>query len=399
MQKRTIPTILFCGLLAAFPMAQESSGAPPSEVAAPDTGVLIQRLGDTSYAARQDAEARLRELGPAAVGALQKAAEEDADPEIRWRARRLARQIDRGDRLSPRGPHRSGRSGRPVPGDRAPAVELDDVFDSVFERLERDFDLDIPRRHFFHDDFFQDLRQQMDQLRQLHSSPFMGRSGAAGQSVQLQITPDGVRLQVEEKGEDGESETKTYEAPDLDRLREEYPDVAERYLGGVGGGLRFGWGARPQRDARGAPRFRALPNPFGGLRPGGSRSGATPMDDRGPRLGIYARPIGEDLRAFLGLESPRQGLLVDRVIEGSLAERLGVQASDVVLEIDGRAVSSPLEIRQALAAAGAELEVKVNRRGEDVVLKGPNEADAERSETEEMPAPKRRLKPSRRAGN
>ena len=92
------PAILFCTLLlAASPvLAQE---AKPAE-----TQKLIEQLGDAEYSVRRAAEARLLELGKAALPALKDNAETHDDPEVQWRAGRLVRRTSPGTSPSSRAP-------------------------------------------------------------------------------------------------------------------------------------------------------------------------------------------------------------------------------------------------------------------------------------------------------
>lgn len=61
---------------------------------------------------------------------------------------------------------------------------------------------------------------------------------------------------------------------------------------------------------------------------------------------------------WLGVELAKRedggsGVLVRGVMRGSPAERAGVQGGDVVLSVDGQGVGRPIELRDAIAAAGA----------------------------------------------
>ena len=159
---------LTCGLVlavAAVTPTQETHKPKPSATE------LIEQLGDAAFKVRRSAEKSLRELGTDAKEALEKAATDHGDAEVRWRAKRLLQQVESGGAGgSPRkgGLRERGKVGpEPSPERRGfgPGRDLDDVFDGPFRRLERDFDVDIPRHRFFQDDFFRDLRAQMDELR------------------------------------------------------------------------------------------------------------------------------------------------------------------------------------------------------------------------------------------
>lgn len=233
--------------------------------------------------------------------------------------------------------------------------------------MERDFGTQLPRAKFFEGDFFQDLEARMEEMRR--NSTMLQQSG---QGFRMNIDGDGVRVQVTEQGEDGKSETKTYEAPDLETFRAKYPEIAKQYLG-EGGGLRlfsFGPGVRlNQRPGTGgglSPRGLVAPPP--GL---GAIPGVDVGDDDRDRLGVYVEAVPDAVREFLGLPEG-VGLRVRSVVEDSMAAHAGVEVGDILLEVAGRKVASPEDVRLALHAldGGAEFEVKVNRRGEAQALQG-----------------------------
>ncbi len=359
--------------------------APPEEAAqqpAPSTEELIDQLGDSAAAVRRLAEQQLRQQGKSSLEALEGAAEHHDDPEVRWRARRLARQIERGGApggLRPRGqePQRAPGRARPVPG----GANLDDMFDSLFQRLERDFGMDVPRRRFFGDDFFMDLQRQMDEARQRMQQHWSdvdqlgpGVRGRAD-AMQFRMGPNGVKLEVEERTDDGKVETKTYAAPDLETFREKYPEVAKRHLGGDGSmrlrlwrpGVHGGaFGLRSWDDAQRDDAQRDEPPQDEAPSDDAPQTDA-PQAATGPRLGVYVRPVGDDLRAFLALPQG-QGLVVDSVEPDSLAARLGLREGDVLLEVAARAVGSTDDVREALQAAGDKVQVRINRRGVEETL-------------------------------
>ena len=68
-------------------------------------------------------------------------------------------------------------------------------------------------------------------------------------------------------------------------------------------------------------------------------------------LGVSTQPTDADLRK--GLDLTRDGLLVNRVFEDSPAERAGLQKGDVILRFDGKSVTEPVELRDAVRDAGS----------------------------------------------
>ncbi|HEX2043826.1 MAG TPA: trypsin-like peptidase domain-containing protein, partial [Acidimicrobiales bacterium] len=90
---------------------------------------------------------------------------------------------------------------------------------------------------------------------------------------------------------------------------------------------------------------------------------------------IRANPSGSSgartrTGAFLGVStSPtpgRRGVVVEEVVEGSPADRAGIEAGDVILSVGGTAVDNPEELRQAIADRQPGDQVQVGyRRGRD----------------------------------
>ena len=351
---------------ASAPEAQDKQGQPP-QAQEKDVKAWIEQLGDASYQVRKKAEDSLRGLGKSALPLLESAAEKSGDEEIRWRARRLARQIETGDQgaLKRRVAQPRGGNFDLTPGD--PGIvggDLDQWFNQMFERMERE-GIDVPRQRFFHNDFFRDLDKQMQELRKGGVDLYQ-----QGQSMQMRIGPDGVKVEVQEKGADGKSETKTYEAPDMDSFREKYPEIAQRYLG-RGRAFAFrNFGLQDFNDPNAAfpGQLRFSPAPS---------APETDVPPEGERLGVFIEPIGDELREYLGIDQG-VGLKVKSVNDGSLAERLGMHEGDVLLSVQGRDVRGVEDVRAALRGvdAGAKVEVVVSRKGQRTTLDAKKPASA-----------------------
>ncbi len=68
----------------------------------------------------------------------------------------------------------------------------------------------------------------------------------------------------------------------------------------------------------------------------------------GARLGIQVQSMPAQLRAYFG--APKDGgVLVGAVEEGSPAEKAGLKAGDVVVDVDGAAVDDPGDVIKAVA--------------------------------------------------
>lgn len=360
---------------------QEPPRVEAAEPAKPKLSIeqWIQRLGAERPAQRKAAEDALAEFGAAARSALEAAAEDHEDPEVRWRARRLLRNLD--------APAERGRLRRVAPDRAGPDVDRDGEDESGSNRA--------LRRTFEGFRGFEELEQQMEDLRRQieemqrgfgapgrQGVPFGGFWNGSEPSTSMQIGPDGVRIEIRE-GEGPDAKRKVYEAPDVETFREKYPEVAKQFLDAQGRwnmpGL--GGGRVPRIDLRG---------PLGWLRQGESAPEALPIvppaaeapPAEGERLGIYVADLDPAVREFLGVE-PEIGLLVERIEPNSLAAELQIRAKDVVLKIGETTLRSTMDVRAALRriAAGETVVVTVNRRGETVHLKAEKQHDA--------PAPKK----------
>ncbi|MGE3880672.1 MAG: PDZ domain-containing protein [Planctomycetota bacterium] len=372
------------GCAASVRAQDDPAGKPPqapprAETAEPSKPKLsieqwIQRLGAERPAQRKAAEDALSEFGSAARSALEVAAEDHDDPEVRWRARRLLRNLD--------APAERGRLRRIAPDQTGPEVgregdnepdanpELRRAFEGFrgFEELEQQME---------------DLRRQVEEMQRGFGAPgrpgvpFGGFWNGGDHTTSMQIGPDGVRLEVRE-GEGADAKRKVYEAPDLETFREKYPEVAKQFLDAQGRwnmpGL--GGGRVPRVDLRG---------PLGWLRRGESAPEAVDIvppvtavpPAEGERLGIYVADLDPAVREFLGVE-PEVGLLVERVEPESLAAALQLRAKDVVLKIGDTTLRSTMDVRAALRGipAGEAVLVTVNRHGETVNLKAQKRHDA-----------------------
>lgn len=394
-------------LLGTLLPAQEKSGAP--EQGAPQQGAkleakkqvagLIQDLGSDRYKTRVEAENKLREAGKDALPALRKAADSD-DGEIQWRAKRLIRQIEQGDEaLEPRADSSKGGSGHgggrnqggvaPLPPDAR------DRFEDMFQQLERDFGIDVPRARFFHDDFFRDIDQQFRDLQERMQKRNAQGLGGVSQGMSMQVGPNGVRVEVQEKNDKGEVENKVYEAPDMETFQKQYPDVLKEH-GLALGGPNFWFGDQPGL----VQPFHQLPNsgrlPAIRMTPAQppaapGETAATPPAE-GERLGVYIRPeIASQVREYLGLEQG-VGVMVESVQDDTLAAALGLEAGDIVTRIAGKAVGSPADIREVLGAidAGKDVEVAFVRKGVEKTAKAVKKAPAVEAKPAERPRLQRR---------
>ena len=82
-------------------------------------------------------------------------------------------------------------------------------------------------------------------------------------------------------------------------------------------------------------------------------------------LGVRIDEITEDNIRDYGLDAPR-GVGIEGVLPGQPAAQAGIQAKDVILEVDGRAIASPRELQRVISITpvGTPVRVSVWRDGQ-----------------------------------
>ena len=87
-------------------------------------------------------------------------------------------------------------------------------------------------------------------------------------------------------------------------------------------------------------------------------------------LGIVVQPVTEDIAANLGLSSAK-GVIVSQVQEGSAAERAGMRRGDVILALNGNAVSESNTFRNDIAGTppGRTVTLRIWREGNEQELR------------------------------
>lgn len=86
-------------------------------------------------------------------------------------------------------------------------------------------------------------------------------------------------------------------------------------------------------------------------------------------LGVYVQPLDTDLASSFGLDEPN-GALVTKVVQDGPAQAAGLQVGDIVLAVDGNAVSTPNDLINSVSQArpGAVARLKVLRDGKNTNL-------------------------------
>jgi serine protease Do len=71
------------------------------------------------------------------------------------------------------------------------------------------------------------------------------------------------------------------------------------------------------------------------------QQGETPRAEKKPTLGMRLEPLDDSIKLRLGLEKSASGVLVTGVAPESAAEAQGIEAGDIISEVDKKPVSSP----------------------------------------------------------
>lgn len=81
-------------------------------------------------------------------------------------------------------------------------------------------------------------------------------------------------------------------------------------------------------------------------------------------IGVDIAPVTKDVAESIGLGKPR-GALVRAVVPGLPAEKAGVEAGDIIIKFDGKAIDKPRDLQQIVGATkpGTRASVTVFRRG------------------------------------
>ena len=85
-------------------------------------------------------------------------------------------------------------------------------------------------------------------------------------------------------------------------------------------------------------------------------------------LGVYFQELTDETKEKLDLKNISEGMFVNKVIEGSPAEKAGIQAGDIILEINGKKMkkSSDMTMTVGNAQPGDKMTMKVYRDGKNI---------------------------------
>jgi hypothetical protein len=311
---------------------------------------LIEKLGSAEFGAREKAFEELARIGKAAEPLLREALESE-DLQVRKSAEKLLEKLA-SEEKAPRAEER-------LAPDRWPER-------SAEEWLRRMREMGLPIEDEEFERHLEELRERLLRLQRELGAPEieLGPEGQLGErhtilrsddeTIDCRVDSTGkVTVRITKPDADGNPKTEVFEAPDAKAFEKKHPEVWKRVKGFLAGGPRLSIRIGPGGDWPWPGRE----NPWRRLRP-------EARPDEGARLGVRIGEISPALRSHLGLE-PGEGLLVESVSPGTLAERLGLERHDVVIRIAGTSVGSPEDVREALARVedGANVEVTVVRRG------------------------------------
>ncbi|MBK7642075.1 MAG: PDZ domain-containing protein [Planctomycetes bacterium] len=338
--------------------AQNAPAAPaaPARAQATALGEWKLRLGAADLDQREQAYSELvqRARGDDALRSTLEEWSRSADAgELAWTARLALREL-----------RQSTPSGALVP-----RTGLDDLR-RRFDSLEQNFG--------GMDSMFEDLHAQMGEMLRGQQGPQglqrpalpAPTPGASSQSrgYSLQVGPDGVTLESTQDV-DGNRETKTYKAKDMDELLRNYPELRDKLGAGDGFDLHGSPGQNWFFLHDGMPQNDWLRT---------QRASAQPPTDV---LGIYSQKLTAEQAQAAGLQ-PEQGLRVERIEPGTIAQVLGLRRGDTLIELNGKPVYSAADVRRILQERKPEEDVQVTLLGE-----GAKERRTLRWSPSEPPAP------------
>ena len=81
-----------------------------------------------------------------------------------------------------------------------------------------------------------------------------------------------------------------------------------------------------------------------------------------PYLGVYLRDLSSELADYLGVVSTK-GTLVADIMPGSPADKAGIKAGDIILEINGMTINNSTDLTERISkmSVGQKVELKILR--------------------------------------
>lgn len=154
------------------------------------------------------------------------------------------------------------------------------------------------------------------------------------ESMRMQVTPDGVEIEVR-TNKDGREEVKQYKGRSLEELREQHPELRNRL------------------SPLPMPADRVLP-------PARARESDAPRAEglRTDVLGVYSQKLDPEQSKALGLP-PEQGLFVERVEPGTIAQVVGLMRGDTLVAINSQPIYAVEDVRRILQERAGDQELVI----------------------------------------
>jgi hypothetical protein len=254
---------LVSSILAAAVQADELPLAAEADAEAEAISQLIQQLDEPGFAARQEASARLTEVGPAAIPHLELAAA-SRTRETSTRALDILKQhFHRGDEAARQAAsdvlQRLAIARDPATAQRARHILSPPPPPSIPSSVAAIPNLAFPPAF--------NGQLQLGGVRRVHIQEAAGRRHVevedASRRVRMETRPNGrIDVQITEK-QNGRDRTRNIEARDFDDLKRQDPEAAKTYEQ-YHQGLRLGGnplGMALPRNAANLPFFPSLPGP------------------------------------------------------------------------------------------------------------------------------------------
>jgi PDZ domain-containing protein len=316
---------------------------------------LMPQLLSEDETQRADAEKSLFALGDAGRAELERVTREN-DPRRAITALRLLQSPKWAKTAKADGEQRAQREDAGTDPDENTGLE--DRLDRMRARLDRE--MEELRRRF--ESFDRDFTLRMPQFEWGPARIGGASNGTIVENdkrLSWSIDADGrVKVTVQD-GKDAPEQK--YEAPSMEALKKEHPDVATRLESATRTDdwtVTLNGGAGPHVQLRRGFRD-------------GQRKAEVPDDLDAPAtpvLGVTWSPVPDVLREQLDLGGG--GIVVEGVVNKSLAEKLGLARNDVLLEVQGKPVSGSADVRAALenAKEGEKVTALVVRKGQRKTL-------------------------------
>jgi S1-C subfamily serine protease len=88
-----------------------------------------------------------------------------------------------------------------------------------------------------------------------------------------------------------------------------------------------------------------------------------------PYLGVYLRDLSSELADYLGVVSTK-GTLVADIMPGSPADKAGIKAGDIILEINGMTINNSTDLTERISkmSVGQKVELKILRDKKTITI-------------------------------